>query len=133
MVERVKLKPGVFKKDDTRINRKGRPAGSHNKITTLLKDAIVMAANLVGADRRGKDGLVGYLVWLAKNEPRSFATLLGRTIPLHVVGDMDHTHRVYTDKEDIKQQLRERGIPVDAVYPHRIPRPKDVPAPRTLN
>ena len=101
----------------------GRPAGVPNKITTLLKDAIVMAAQLVGEDRKGKNGLVGYLKWMAKNEPKSFAALMGRVIPLHVVGDMDHTHRVFASKEAIKEQLKERGIPIEVVYPHRINAP----------
>jgi hypothetical protein len=101
----------------------GRKPGIPNKVTTLLKDAIIMAANLVGEDRRGKDGLVGYLKWLAKNEPKTFGALMGRVIPLHVIGDMDHTHHVYVGKEEVKAALRERGIPITTIYPKRINAP----------
>lgn len=64
----------------------GRPKGSVNKTTTLLKEAILLAATQVGSDGKGKDGLTGYLVLLAKHQPKSFASLLGRVLPLEVTG-----------------------------------------------
>ncbi len=60
----------------------GRPPGVQNKNTTLLKDAIIKAA----ADAGGKDGLVGYLLKQAKENPQSFLTLLGKVLPLQVAG-----------------------------------------------
>ena len=66
--------------------QRGRPKGAPNKTTTVLKDAILAAGEAVGEDQRGKDGLQGYLVFLAKAEPKSFATLLGKVLPLQVVG-----------------------------------------------
>jgi hypothetical protein len=64
----------------------GRPKGGHNKTTTLLKEAIVMAAEAVGSDGAGKNGVVGYCEHLARNEPKAFAALMGKTIPLQVQG-----------------------------------------------
>lgn len=43
-----------------------------------------MAAEVRGADGKGKDGLVGYCLWLARKQPKSFATLLGRVLPMQV-------------------------------------------------
>lgn len=64
----------------------GRKKGTPNKTTALLKDAIIMAAELTGNDGAGKDGLVGYCQYLAKEEPKSFATLMGRVLPMQIEG-----------------------------------------------
>lgn len=65
----------------------GRKEGVPNKITTTLKEAILTAAEKCGRDGKGKDGLVGYLQMLAVDEPKAFAGLLGRVIPLQVTGE----------------------------------------------
>lgn len=65
----------------------GRPKGSVNKTTGMLKDAILKAAELCGQDGQGKGKLVGYLRNLAEKEPKSFAGLLGRVLPLQVTGE----------------------------------------------
>ncbi len=70
-------------------NPKGRAKGSTNRTTASLKDAILLAAEDVGEDGRGKGGLRGYLVGLAKSEPKAFSSLLGRVVPLQVVGEGD--------------------------------------------
>jgi hypothetical protein len=62
----------------------GRPKGALNRTTSVLKDAILLAADEVGQDMNGKDGLVGYCRFLAKEEPRAFASLLGRVLPMQV-------------------------------------------------
>lgn len=64
----------------------GRPKGVPNKTTTLLKDAIILAAEKHGQDGKGKDKLVGYCRMLAADEPKAFATLLGRVLPMHIEG-----------------------------------------------
>lgn len=64
----------------------GRKAGTPNKTTALLKEAIIKAAEQVGSDGEGKDALTGYCVFLAKTEPKAFAALLGRVLPMQVSG-----------------------------------------------
>jgi len=64
----------------------GRPKGGMNKTTALLKDAILMAAQLAGSkDPNGKkpdkDGLVQYLKQQAMKNPTPFMGLLGKTLP----------------------------------------------------
>jgi hypothetical protein len=66
---------------------KGRPKGAKNKTTTALKDSILLAAKSAGSDGKGKGGLGGYLKRLAIHEPKTFGGLLGRVLPLQVVGD----------------------------------------------
>jgi hypothetical protein len=66
---------------------KGRVKGTPNKTTALLKDAIIKAAEAAGSDKAGKDGLVGYCTFLAKDEPKAFAQLLGKVLPLQITGE----------------------------------------------
>lgn len=65
-------------------NRAGRPKGTQNKTTRLLKDAILMAAQAAGGGK--KDGLVKYLTVQAKENPPAFMTLLGKVLPLQIEG-----------------------------------------------
>ncbi|WP_338112061.1 hypothetical protein [Rhizobium changzhiense] len=61
--------------------------GTPNKTTALLKDAIIKAAEATGSDKAGKDGLVGYCTFLAKDEPKAFAQLLGKVLPMQITGE----------------------------------------------
>lgn len=61
----------------------GRPKGVPNKTTALLKDAILMAAAQAG----GGEGMVGYLKLQAVQNPGPFMALLGKVLPMQVVGD----------------------------------------------
>ena len=56
----------------------GRPKGVPNKATSLLKDAILQAAERSG----GKDGLVGYLQLQSIENPGPFMALLGKVLPI---------------------------------------------------
>ena len=65
----------------------GRPKGAANKTTALLKEAILKAAEATGEDMNGKGKLTGYCRFLAKTEPKAFAQLLGKVLPLQLTGD----------------------------------------------
>jgi len=67
----------------------GRPKGSRNKTTVALKEAILAAAEKHGEDGRGKNKLAGYCLKLAKEEPKAFAQLLGKVLPMQVTGEDD--------------------------------------------
>ena len=73
----------------------GRVAGTPNKTTTQLKEAILAAAdyagNTIAKDAKEKNGLVGterYLQYLAVKEPRAFSTLLGKVLPYQVAHEI---------------------------------------------
>lgn len=68
-------------------NPAGRPKGTPNKTSGILKDAILTAAELSGADTKGKDGLIGYLTRVANEDVKAFSGLLGKVLPLQVTGD----------------------------------------------
>lgn len=62
---------------------KGRPPGSLNKTTTLLKDAILQAATQAG----GPGGMAAYLTTQAAENPGPFMALLGKVLPMQVTGE----------------------------------------------
>lgn len=60
----------------------GRTKGKPNRTTTLLKDAILLAATNAG------DGdLANYLKMQATANPGPFMALLGKVLPLQVTGE----------------------------------------------
>jgi hypothetical protein len=71
----------------------GRPKGVPNRTTTLLKDAILKAATQAGG---GEDGLVEYLQTQARDNPGPFLALLGKVLPMQVVGEDDGPLKVVT-------------------------------------
>ena len=70
----------------------GRKKGTPNKTTQLLKDAILRAAQVYGASLKtpaDTTGMEKYLIWLAKEHPGVFGSLLGRVLPMQVGGASD--------------------------------------------
>lgn len=63
----------------------GRPKGSVNKTTALLKDAILKAAEQAGGG--GEEGLVNYLTAQAAESPNAFLSLLGKVLPMQITGE----------------------------------------------
>lgn len=63
----------------------GRAKGTPNKVPTLLKEAILMAADSAG----GREGIAGYLKVQAQANPGPFMALLGKVLPLQITGDGD--------------------------------------------
>lgn len=47
----------------------------------------MLAAESAGEDMNGKGGLVGYCTFLATSEPKAFAQLLGKVLPMQVTGE----------------------------------------------
>lgn len=66
-------------------SKTGRKKGTPNKTTALLKDAILKAAEAAG------DGdMVEYLTQQAKANPGPFMALLGKVLPMQIIGDRDN-------------------------------------------
>lgn len=108
-----------------RIGGPPRKKGLQNKITRVLKEAIVLAAEQIGEDGNGKDGLVGYLRRVARSDPKTFCALLGRIVPLQITGKDDGPIEVeYLTREQVVERLRERGLHIDHVFmPPGLPPP----------
>ena len=89
----------------------GRPKGSLNKTTTLLKDAILKAAEQAG----GEEGIVGYLAEQATTNPGPFMALLGKVLPMTV---QDETaHRYVALMPEVAESTEEW---LASLKPHRI-------------
>ncbi len=62
-------------------NPNGRPRGTPNRTTASLKEALLNAFDEAGGE--------GWLVALARSDPRTFAGLLGRLIPREVQAQIE--------------------------------------------
>jgi len=76
----------------------------------VLRDAILLAAEVIGEDGEGKDGLLGYLKWLANDHPKYFVNLMARMVPLHL--QVETEKKALRSPEEIHAALSARGIPV---------------------
>ena len=100
----------------------GRGKGVQNKTTRVLKDAMLLAAeacgDLSGIKRQdlskkgieqGTEGLVGYLKWAAKCEPKAFLHILGKLLPLQVKAD-SFSQSVYHSFDELRHDISQRGL-----------------------
>lgn len=71
---------------------KGRRAGSRNKLTATVKEAIETAFNNVGGHE--------YLERMAEDEPKAFLALLGKVIPQQVNANLGLTAGMLPAKID---------------------------------
>lgn len=100
----------------------GRQPGTPNKVTRTVKDWLLAATEKSGLDGKGKDGAIGYLVWLSRQEPVAYAALLGRVIPMQiqasVSGNVEHGGTVTLTVEQLKERLKARGLPMPDLIEH---------------
>ena len=75
----------------------GRQAGTPNKTTKLLKDAIMGAFEHAGGE--------AYLLTIAQNDPKTFVGLLGRVLPTEIAGKL----AVSLTQEEALDALDSRG------------------------
>lgn len=100
------------KKNGRALFAKGNPGKPRGRLTSMkfrVKEAVLEAAERSGRDGRGKDGMVGYLVWLSRNEPGIFGRLLMKVMPTEV--ELADRRSTLTPSE-AADRLRQRNIPV---------------------
>lgn len=95
----------------------GRKAGVPNRITTSIKQAILDAVALCGADGKGKDGAVGYLFNIARTEPGLMVRLLEKILPTQLTGANEGPIRLVALPPEILAGLPDAELAVmEAVY-----------------
>jgi hypothetical protein len=91
----------------------GRKPGTPNRLTQELKDAVIQAAERVGSDLRGKDGLIGYLMRVGQKDTKAFGALLRAVLPLHVNLEAElKVEKSYSTLEECEAAFRESGNPM---------------------
>ena len=111
--EAAPKKPYLFKKGEARPEGAGRRKGQKNKVTMLLKEAIMLAAEYEGSDRHGKGGLVGFLRVLSRREPAVFGRLMEKLLPYQLTGkDGSPVQVVHSTREQLLERMKERGMPL---------------------
>jgi hypothetical protein len=110
----------------SRFEGTGNGMRLQNKTPKTVGEAVVFAAADVGEDGLGKGGLVGYLRRMARTEPKIFAPLLVRVLANPItVEDNDRPERVFRTAEEIRGELRKRGIIIDEIYQSPFARPSE--------
>jgi transcriptional regulator of met regulon len=99
---------------------RGRTQGAKNKATSAFAVAFMLAAQQVGEDGRGRNGVVGYLSRIARTEPKLFFRLyihVAMDQNLHVAMDQNLSDDEefqedvqYETVEEAQEALREMGI-----------------------
>lgn len=85
----------------------GRMRGTPNLLSADYKKALVEAAYRVGYDGNGKDGVLGYFVWVAQHHPRIYAlVLLVNALSLQVQ-EGNTPEELWRRAEDQNQAIRE--------------------------
>ncbi len=93
----------------------GRKKGIPNRTTSVLKQAIIAAAEATGSDGNGKDGLTGYLSMIAEKHPKEMVFLLSRVLPLQVSADPEMPTVVFRSAADVRLEIERRGIDLNAL------------------
>jgi hypothetical protein len=107
--------PGSKKHWFQRGGGSGRKLGSTNKITRVLRDAILEAAEAVGSDGKGKEKLVGYLKSVAVSEPKAFTSLLSKLIPYQMNVDKISTTTTYRSYAEVSLELGHHGLSLETI------------------
>jgi hypothetical protein len=101
---------------DIRRKKTWRSSQSTKQNYRSFNEAVILAAQQVGEDNRGRDGLLGYLRRIARTEPKLFAALLGRVPPGQIIDKEDRKVR-YETYEEAREALLEEGVDVDRLEP----------------
>lgn len=106
----------------------GRSKGVPNKVTKLIREAILAAGENSGdflfSHQRCKSlGLTGYLEFLSLEAPAVFGQLLKMIYPSQVTVKIEDGRQPYKNFEELRQAMIQRGLPVETTMPKLTFRP----------
>ena len=101
---------------DNQPAKRGRPKGSLNMLGLNLRQIIMEAGENVGnvgIDKdgnriNGEGGMLGYVEWLARNEPRTYGVLLRANVPAEIRATM--TLKRMLTRDEALAEMRARGL-----------------------
>ena len=100
---------------------RGRPRGVRNKTTRIMRDAILIAAESLGEDGEGLDGLVGFLRESAQLERAAYLSLMAKLIPLQVVGSGGGPLRIETNGMSLQERQQQFAEDLKAMRLGQMP------------
>jgi transcriptional regulator of met regulon len=114
-MERIPRRRPRASQGDARLgpeNGPGRRQSAKNKATSAFAVALMLAAQQVGEDNRGRNGLVGYLSRMARTEPKLFFRLFIRVAMDQSVSDDEELQAdvPYQTVEEAEEALRKLGL-----------------------
>src|SRR5204863_8142329 len=114
-------RPGTFQ--GAHKKRGGRKTGTPNRLNRNLLEALVKAAEKVGSDGRGKDGIDGYFERLAGTKEGYLVSLLRPAVQKQAPAAEPHENTiVYQTEQEFRQALLDRGV-----HPTLLPPPQRDP------
>jgi Family of unknown function (DUF5681) len=125
----VEVKRGRFQKGESG-NPDGRPVGAYNRYTRVIKEALIIAAELEGSNGNGKGKLIGYMRKVAREDMRAFCMMLSRAMPTQVAEQRTMETKeevVYQSVEEVQREMASRGISLEVMFKlmRDEPRPLD--------
>jgi len=99
------LRPGSFKQGHEK--RGGRKRGTPNLISADYRKAIREAAYRVGQDGNGKNGIVGYFLWVGERHPLIFWTVLYISLLPLEDAESDAPEEPRWTMEELNQSVRD--------------------------
>src|SRR6516162_1720462 len=107
-----------------------RPRGSQANVTVALKEAILRAGELAG----GKEGLVGYLKMLARDNSSAYAGLLAKILPHMLSADAESNGGVGVELRFVREIVWPDGRrEISGATPKALPAPDDASHARPIN
>jgi hypothetical protein len=104
--------PSVYLRQENDYLRRRQFASLGTKPELVLRDMILRAAHAVGVnDGKGSGGLIGYLMLLASEYPKTYAQLLLRVLPKGEKETSSMLKGVLRTKEQLLSELAARGLP----------------------
>jgi hypothetical protein len=104
-----------FKKGHKKLG--GRQKGTPNVTTRMVQDAMLLAAEGLGEDGEGKNGVVGFYTMIGRNYPPVLAQSLAKLLPLQVAERAKEVpKKIYKTSEEISAALRAAGLPEASIY-----------------